>query len=251
MSMWVNAPVACVWLFCARTRDWMTLMVSSGFVGGQLFELVPVVASVIYRKTWSSNSIPDSILRIFSSLSFSVFSNPRCEGERQYRTLVSLLGSLAAMRRVVNYHSSWARQQQVELFDASDLTFLVPSKMPPRRRDRGRGQFQEESEGQNEEVQRSVPRRGRDRQVDLEQTAAQPQGRGVQSRGRSQQFQQPRFGETPFRPFQQPGPSRFGPSSQPFFPRSQHAQDNAFAREQAEETPSRVDGGTCFVFDFA
>ncbi|KZV28713.1 abc transporter [Dorcoceras hygrometricum] len=26
---------------------------------------------------------------------------------------------LAAMRRVVNYHSSWARQQQVELFDAS------------------------------------------------------------------------------------------------------------------------------------
>ncbi|KZV17644.1 hypothetical protein F511_23213 [Dorcoceras hygrometricum] len=42
-----------------------------------------------------------------------------CEGERQYRTLVSLLGSLAAMRRVVNYHSSWARQQQVELFDAS------------------------------------------------------------------------------------------------------------------------------------
>ncbi|KZV55112.1 hypothetical protein F511_32368 [Dorcoceras hygrometricum] len=41
--------------------------------------------------------------------------------------------------------------------------------MPPRRRGRGRGQFQEESEGQNEEeVQRSVPRRGRNRQVDLE-----------------------------------------------------------------------------------
>ncbi|KZV54121.1 hypothetical protein F511_34980 [Dorcoceras hygrometricum] len=43
----------------------------------------------------------------------------RCEGERRYRTLISLLGSLATMRRVVNYHSSWARQQQVELFDAS------------------------------------------------------------------------------------------------------------------------------------
>ncbi|KZV23553.1 hypothetical protein F511_36446 [Dorcoceras hygrometricum] len=28
-------------------------------------------------------------------------------------------GILATMRRVVNYHSSWARQQQVELFDAS------------------------------------------------------------------------------------------------------------------------------------
>ncbi|KZV27954.1 L-type lectin-domain containing receptor kinase I.9-like [Dorcoceras hygrometricum] len=28
---------------------------------------------------------------------------------------------LATMRRVVNYHSSWARQQQVELFDASGI----------------------------------------------------------------------------------------------------------------------------------
>ncbi|KZV24806.1 hypothetical protein F511_21016 [Dorcoceras hygrometricum] len=44
----------------------------------------------------------------------------RCEGERQYRTLISLLGSLATMRRVVNYHSSWARQQQAVLFDASE-----------------------------------------------------------------------------------------------------------------------------------
>ncbi|KZV55466.1 acetyl-CoA-benzylalcohol acetyltransferase-like [Dorcoceras hygrometricum] len=42
-----------------------------------------------------------------------------CEGERQYRTLISLLGLLATMCRVVNYHSSWARQRQVELFDAS------------------------------------------------------------------------------------------------------------------------------------
>ncbi|KZV54001.1 transmembrane protein 53 [Dorcoceras hygrometricum] len=42
-----------------------------------------------------------------------------CEGERQYRTLISLLGSLATMRRVIKYHSSWARQQQVEWFDAS------------------------------------------------------------------------------------------------------------------------------------
>ncbi|KZV33568.1 hypothetical protein F511_10554 [Dorcoceras hygrometricum] len=46
----------------------------------------------------------------------------RCEGERRYRTLISLLGSLATMSRVVNYHSSWARQQQVELFDASGFT---------------------------------------------------------------------------------------------------------------------------------
>ncbi|KZV24405.1 hypothetical protein F511_21922 [Dorcoceras hygrometricum] len=42
-----------------------------------------------------------------------------CEGERQYRTLILPAGIVATMRRVVNYHSSWARQQQVELFDAS------------------------------------------------------------------------------------------------------------------------------------
>ncbi|KZV54673.1 hypothetical protein F511_20663 [Dorcoceras hygrometricum] len=47
-----------------------------------------------------------------------------CEGERRYRTLISLLGSLATMRRVVNYHSSWARQRQVELFDASGIRVL-------------------------------------------------------------------------------------------------------------------------------
>ncbi|KZV23539.1 hypothetical protein F511_02025 [Dorcoceras hygrometricum] len=46
---------------------------------------------------------------------------PGCEGERQYRILISLLGLLATMRRVVNYHSSWARQRQVELFDASAM----------------------------------------------------------------------------------------------------------------------------------
>ncbi|KZV14539.1 hypothetical protein F511_42678 [Dorcoceras hygrometricum] len=73
-----------------------------------------------------------------------------------------------------------------------------------------------------------------------QQTAAQPQGRGGPSRGRSQQFQQPRLGETQFRPFQQPGPSRFGQSSQPFFSGPQHAQVNAITREQAEETPSQI-----------
>ncbi|KZV32272.1 hypothetical protein F511_27885 [Dorcoceras hygrometricum] len=32
------------------------------------------------------------------------------------------------MRRVVNYHSSWARQQQVELFDASDCACVYTVK---------------------------------------------------------------------------------------------------------------------------
>ncbi|KZV40769.1 hypothetical protein F511_13088 [Dorcoceras hygrometricum] len=49
----------------------------------------------------------------------------RCEGERRYRTLISLLGSLATMSRVVNYHSSWARKQQGELFDASGSLGVV------------------------------------------------------------------------------------------------------------------------------
>ncbi|KZV39422.1 hypothetical protein F511_31266 [Dorcoceras hygrometricum] len=40
--------------------------------------------------------------------------------------------------------------------------------MPPRRRSRGRGKIPEESEGQNEEMQRSIPRRGRERQVEIE-----------------------------------------------------------------------------------
>ncbi|KZV36300.1 hypothetical protein F511_22415 [Dorcoceras hygrometricum] len=105
--------------------------------------------------------------------------------------------------------------------------------MPPRRRDRGRGQFQEESEGQNEEMQRSVPRRGRDRQ----HTAAPPQDRGGSSRGRSFPAPQQRLGEPQFRPFQQPGPSRFGQSSHPQFSGPQFAQVNAMTREQAKGTP--------------
>ncbi|KZV20363.1 hypothetical protein F511_16431 [Dorcoceras hygrometricum] len=51
-----------------------------------------------------------------------------CEGERRYRTLISLLDLLATMRRVVNYHSSWARQQHVELFDASGIRVVDPKK---------------------------------------------------------------------------------------------------------------------------
>ncbi|KZV41459.1 hypothetical protein F511_34617 [Dorcoceras hygrometricum] len=149
----VVITVASDWICLAWLEISAAVFASAGFVGGQLIELVPVVASAIYRKTWSSNSIPDSILRIFSSLSFLIlrtlehysavsFSgdfpsfpvvvllvrgfyqslrdfSQGCEGERQYRTLILPAGIVATMRRVVNYHSSWARQQQVELFDAS------------------------------------------------------------------------------------------------------------------------------------
>ncbi|KZV21853.1 hypothetical protein F511_19783 [Dorcoceras hygrometricum] len=44
--------------------------------------------------------------------------------------------------------------------------------MPPRRRGRGRWQFQQESEGQNEEVQRSGPFRRRDSQIEVDELVA-------------------------------------------------------------------------------
>ncbi|KZV30758.1 hypothetical protein F511_03736 [Dorcoceras hygrometricum] len=182
----------------------------------------------------------------------SVQDNLGCKGERQYRTLISLLGSLATMRRVVNYHSSWARQRQQQQPQVAQQS--------GRQRFRPRGQqFKKKSgsgssgsgsssssgsrtefcgfcDGKHPSIQcvgvqgscnlcgqygnfaRVCPSAG------SQQTMAQPQGRGGQSRCRSQQFQQPRLGETQFRSFQQPGPSRFGQSSQSFSSQPQHAQ---------------------------
>ncbi|KZV52928.1 hypothetical protein F511_36538 [Dorcoceras hygrometricum] len=68
--------------------------------------------------------------------------------------------------------------------------------------------------------------------------AAPPQGRGGLSRCRSTfPVQQQRLGKPQFRPFQQPGPSRFGQSSHPQFSGPQFSQVNAMTREQAEGTP--------------
>ncbi|KZV38902.1 Myosin family protein with Dil domain [Dorcoceras hygrometricum] len=53
------------------------------------------------------------------SVSVVLNAGEGCEGERRYRTLISLLRFLALMRRVVNYHSSLVVQRQVELSDAS------------------------------------------------------------------------------------------------------------------------------------
>ncbi|KZV19176.1 hypothetical protein F511_08822 [Dorcoceras hygrometricum] len=80
-----------------------------------------------------------------------------CEGERRYRTLISL-GLLALMRRV----------------------------MPPRRRARGRGQFQE-SEGQNED-RRCAPsrtRRSRDEEEEVESGRQRFRPRGQQFKKKS------------------------------------------------------------------
>ncbi|KZV54638.1 hypothetical protein F511_02672 [Dorcoceras hygrometricum] len=73
--------------------------------------------------------------------------------------------------------------------------------------------------------------------LECKHTAAPPQSQGGSSRGRSFPVQQQRLGEPQFRPFHQPGPSRFGQSSQPQFSGPQFAQMNAMMREQAEGTP--------------
>ncbi|KZV43611.1 cyclic nucleotide-gated ion channel 1 [Dorcoceras hygrometricum] len=52
--------------------------------------------------------------------------------------------------------------------DVELIQLVVPREMPPRRRGRGRGQIPEESEGQNDEVQRSIPLRRRASQVEVE-----------------------------------------------------------------------------------
>ncbi|KZV35542.1 hypothetical protein F511_18351 [Dorcoceras hygrometricum] len=54
-------------------------------------------------------------------------------------------------------------------------------------------------------------------------TAAPPQGHGGSSKGRSFPAQQQWLGEPNLRPFQQPGPSRFGLSSHPQFSGPQFA----------------------------
>ncbi|KZV23036.1 hypothetical protein F511_16560 [Dorcoceras hygrometricum] len=75
-------------------------------------------------------------------------------------------------------------------------------------------------------------------------TAAPPQGRsGGSGRGRSFPIQQQRLGQPQNRPFQHPGPSRFGQSSQPQFTGPQYAQVNAMTREQAEGTTTGVIAG--------
>ncbi|KZV28044.1 hypothetical protein F511_27763 [Dorcoceras hygrometricum] len=65
------------------------------------------------------------------------------------------------------------------------IQLVVPREMPPRRRDRSRGQIPEESEGQNEEVQRSGPFCRRDRQVEDEsvQSSQPPQQQVAQQSG--------------------------------------------------------------------
>ncbi|KZV25265.1 hypothetical protein F511_39055 [Dorcoceras hygrometricum] len=111
-----------------------------------------------YHEIWfdehKSESYRDTLATVHRTLSSPIADGrqlrlkmPGLEAERVTPvTLISLLGSVTMVSPLV-----------VEL-----IQLVVP------REGRGRGQFQEEYEGQSEEVQRSVPRRGRDRQVEIE-----------------------------------------------------------------------------------
>ncbi|KZV40178.1 NAC domain-containing protein 7-like [Dorcoceras hygrometricum] len=54
------------------------------------------------------------------------------------------------------------------------IQLVMPEKMPPRRRGSVRGQTPEDSEGQNDEVQRNIPGRRRTRHIDDELICWQP-----------------------------------------------------------------------------
>ncbi|KZV53141.1 long cell-linked locus protein [Dorcoceras hygrometricum] len=92
-------------------------------------------------------------------LEISCWVDACIEDERQYRAPHLPAGLLlAAMSRVI-----MVSQGVVEL-----IQLVVPREMPPRHRGRARGHFPEEFEGQNEEVQRSIPLRRRARHVEDE-----------------------------------------------------------------------------------
>ncbi|KZV58531.1 hypothetical protein F511_19471 [Dorcoceras hygrometricum] len=107
-------PVATCLMHCILFQlECLGCIFGSDFIFGEILEVFAffefLVRNMFLGKSGSR----------FDDVSFAGF-----EGERRYRTLISLLGSLATMRRVVNYHSSWARQRQVELFDASGIRVL-------------------------------------------------------------------------------------------------------------------------------
>ncbi|KZV35891.1 hypothetical protein F511_19983 [Dorcoceras hygrometricum] len=120
----IFATVACCWYF-TRASDWMTsverrrlalleksavgscvcwlvgtcwfgkLIVSTGFVGGQLIVLISVVASAIYRKAWSSNcDINSTLSKYFPRLCSSFRTLEHCSA-------VSFSGDFPAFPMVV------------------------------------------------------------------------------------------------------------------------------------------------------
>ncbi|KZV56845.1 hypothetical protein F511_33386 [Dorcoceras hygrometricum] len=74
--------------------------------------MVPAVTLKRSVSTYRNDVVSQLCDWFLNSMHILLYWISRCKGERQYRTLISLLVSLATMRRVVNYHSSWARQRQ-------------------------------------------------------------------------------------------------------------------------------------------
>ncbi|KZV31084.1 DNA helicase, UvrD/REP type domain containing protein [Dorcoceras hygrometricum] len=117
--------------FGALQRQWCDAVLISFNAAFYRLRLVPAERSVMrcfvlatgypaagsedfasYATSFDAN-FSSEVLNLRYGFELDIAGNWRCEGERQYRTLISLLGSLATMHRVVNYHSSWARQRQI------------------------------------------------------------------------------------------------------------------------------------------
>ncbi|KZV50173.1 hypothetical protein F511_20295 [Dorcoceras hygrometricum] len=134
--------VACVWLFCAGASDWMTreflrrIPVVSGHrllrlrsVGLLSLRRFVSYPSLMQRRSWkritetsplfSLLASDPSLLGLVSCCIVAVVSYQDARASGNTALSSPCWDLLATMRRVVNYHSSWARQQQVELFDAS------------------------------------------------------------------------------------------------------------------------------------
>ncbi|KZV26135.1 sulfate transporter 3.4 [Dorcoceras hygrometricum] len=132
MSTWVSVPVArggnvVVLVSAKKSRRWgyatpfdlvgtRRLVPAFGLLGNPGIGLA---TSCCLCKTPAFGFEDQSLQTRFLGTLVVVIVAQKYKGELQYRTIISLLGLLATMRRVVNYHSSWARQRQVELFDAS------------------------------------------------------------------------------------------------------------------------------------
>ncbi|KZV37016.1 TMV resistance protein N-like [Dorcoceras hygrometricum] len=134
-STWVNVIVALRLVFGEMLR------LDNDVSGATSFELVATLRFDVATGTSREKRCIVLFLRLDTQLlvaldssrealsSYTIFGS--CRGlERKHEVAVLVrraaiphshlpAGIVATMRRVVNYHSSWVRQQQVELFDAS------------------------------------------------------------------------------------------------------------------------------------
>ncbi|KZV49298.1 hypothetical protein F511_23444 [Dorcoceras hygrometricum] len=126
----IFSAVACCWYF-GRASDWMTNFQPfvpypsnpRALFSRELFRRIPVVSGGCFA---GARLLPESsgFLAVLIVAQYKVFMLvfqhvAYTHGRATIPHSHLPAGIVATMRRVVNYHSSWARQQQVELFDAS------------------------------------------------------------------------------------------------------------------------------------